>query len=195
MLEPCPSCRRHVRASSAVCPFCGRAARSIEARRAIAGTLVLGLALAGCGGDEAVPPPPPPPGAIAPSSSALPTESPTAETTPALPRGALPPPEPSPADPIVASPSDEAPPADEARPSRARARPDETEAERLMREAAEAQAAILGEGSTEAQLERAVRELQGADLADGVVSGLDDEIVRGANAYGGPPVRPNTGGE
>jgi hypothetical protein len=49
-MHPCSSCRRHVLASSSVCPFCAAPQRDTSSQLGFAGIL-LGLALAGCGDD------------------------------------------------------------------------------------------------------------------------------------------------
>ncbi|MEM9461265.1 MAG: hypothetical protein AAGF11_44285 [Myxococcota bacterium] len=49
-LTPCPSCHSHVMASDRTCPHCGATLRTVTAARASA--VLLGLALAGCPGDD-----------------------------------------------------------------------------------------------------------------------------------------------
>jgi hypothetical protein len=96
MLLPCASCGRHVRETSLACPFCGRRARLVRgavigAGRAMAGTLVLGAMLGGCGNDTAAPPPPP----TTPTTQTQPASAPPAAPAPTAAEAA--PSEPSPA--------------------------------------------------------------------------------------------------
>ena len=49
-LSPCPSCRSHVLSVDERCPHCGASLRTSFAPRASA--ILLGLALAGCPGDD-----------------------------------------------------------------------------------------------------------------------------------------------
>lgn len=60
-LEPCPSCRRHVRLSESACPFCGAAIEASAPRSLAGGRLTraavfagaaLATAAAGCGGKQ-----------------------------------------------------------------------------------------------------------------------------------------------
>lgn len=192
MLLPCTSCRRHVRETNVACPFCGHRAR--DPRRAIASTFAVSLALAGCGGREEAPPPPPQPttSVSAPSATAPPTES-------ELPSGVLPPSAPEEVSPPTTS--DETASAEDAEASTRRRRAPtegETEAERALREAEEAQVARVDEALRMA-LETGAATSTAADLGDGVATGLGnvDEIVRAANGYGGPPITygPGTGTE
>jgi hypothetical protein len=50
-LIPCPSCHSHVLLSDSACPSCGATLRTTTAPR-VATTLLLGLALAGCPGED-----------------------------------------------------------------------------------------------------------------------------------------------
>lgn len=50
-LIPCPSCHSHVIVGDLECPSCGTEVRTTTAPR-VAGVLALGLALAGCPGDD-----------------------------------------------------------------------------------------------------------------------------------------------
>jgi len=69
MLEPCPECARHVRATEVTCPFCasplalqGREMRVAGERPMRAALLFAGAtALAACGKTQAPPEPPSPP--------------------------------------------------------------------------------------------------------------------------------------
>ncbi len=188
MLVPCPSCRRHVRAASATCPFCDRAAPSIDPRRAIASTLVMGAVIAGCGGEPAPPPPPLP---VATTTTPAPSPPPTTVTVapiapvePTLPEGVLPPPDPDPTTEVPAEPSGTT----TAR--RAGRERQETPEERAAREAEE-QLRVLGPllSLTPEQQEAAIRAAQGTTITG-------EEMLRQANAYGGPPLGPSprTGG-
>ena len=87
-LVPCPSCRRHVRASDEVCPFC------TARRRAVSAAVAATLAIAGC---EMVRP-----GAV--YGGPPPTTAPASDRAPAPVYGGPPPTAPS-ASPAVSSPS------------------------------------------------------------------------------------------
>jgi hypothetical protein len=62
--EPCPSCKRHVSASDAACPFCGTRTNAVARGSTLAGRLTRAAVFAGmaaCSGSAANQPPPPPP--------------------------------------------------------------------------------------------------------------------------------------
>jgi hypothetical protein len=54
-MHPCSSCRRHVLASSSVCPFCATPLRETGSQLGGFAGVLLGLALVGCGDDGTEP--------------------------------------------------------------------------------------------------------------------------------------------
>ncbi|MCC6216855.1 MAG: hypothetical protein IT376_18495 [Polyangiaceae bacterium] len=64
-LVPCPTCRRHVHATEAHCPFCARSGRHVVTSALVATTLAVGLAVSACGGGAGGPGPEAGGGAVA----------------------------------------------------------------------------------------------------------------------------------
>jgi hypothetical protein len=51
-LIPCPACKVHIRFDDSGCPHCGERIRTCRAGVKAAGAILLGLAMAGCPGDD-----------------------------------------------------------------------------------------------------------------------------------------------
>lgn len=82
-LTPCPSCHRHVKDSTAPCPFCGAASRPLLSKivtsKTVAGAVGIGLALSLCAcygppPRDRKPPTPDPAGQNAPEQNPKPNQ-------------------------------------------------------------------------------------------------------------------------